>query len=310
MSQILVTEPYSLASLAQLQANGHHVLTQGPDPHSVAEVALIRSRTRVDAEFLSKHPQLKLVVTATSGFDHIDWRAAQERGVVVAHTPEANAQSTAELTLGLLISFERQILQANKNVRGNKWRDGLQRPRGLAGHTLGIVGLGRVGRRVAQMAETFQMRVIAYDPYIEDFANTTRTGFIELLREADYVSLHVPLTKETLHLLNKPTFAEMDPNAILLNTCRGPVVEENDLLLALDERVIAGAAMDVIEREPPPPGHRILSHPRLLLTPHIGAFTDSAWERASLEAVGKVIEFTSGKPLTNTLPLDLPWFDR
>lgn len=306
MSQILVTEPYSLPALAQLQANGHHVTNKPQE----AEAALIRSRTTVDSHFLDKHPKLKLIVTATSGFDHIDWRECEKRGITAAHTPEANAQAAAELTLGLLVSAERHILQANKNVRGNKWREGLKRPRGLEGHTLGIVGLGRIGRRVALMAQTLQMKVIAYDPYIEDFGNAARSGFIELLRESDYVTLHVPLTKETLHLMNNPTFAEMDPHAMLINTCRGPVVDENDLLAALDDGTIAGAAMDVIEREPPPPGHRILTHPKLLLTPHIGAFTDRAWERASWAAVDKVNQFMSGKRISDTLPLDLPWFER
>ena len=135
-----------------------------------------------------------------------------------------------------------------------------------------------------------------------------RLGFIELLRSADYVTLHVPLTKETKHLLNQPTFKEMQAEAVLINTCRGPVVDENDLMVALDEGTIAGAAMDVIEREPPPAGHRLLTHPKLLLTPHIGAHTDSAWEKASLEAVEKVLAFARGEALKDTLPLATPWF--
>jgi D-3-phosphoglycerate dehydrogenase len=300
---ILVTEPYSIPAIAQLQAAGHKIV------EGKAEIALIRSRTRIDAHFLDQHPDLKLVVTATSGFDHIDWRETKKRGIVCAHTPEANAAAAAELTLGLLIAAERQLLPAHKNVRNGQWREHLKRPRGLEGHTLGVIGLGRIGLRVARLAALLDMRVIVYDPYIEDFHGFTRTGFIELLRESDYVTLHVPLTKETKHLLNQPTFGEMNSDALLINTCRGPVVDENDLMTALDDGTIAGAAMDVIEREPPPPGHRLLKHPKLLLTPHIGAFTDRAWERASLAAVQKALQFARGETLSDTLPLSTPWFD-
>ena len=124
--------------------------------------------------------------------------------------------------------------------------------------------------------------------------NIERLSLIETLKANDYISLHVPLTKETKHLLNQPTFGEMQGEAVLINTCRGPVVDENALLTALDEGTIRGAAVDVIEREPPPKGHRVLTHPKLLLTPHIGAFTDSAWEKASLAAVDKGLEIRPG----------------
>jgi D-3-phosphoglycerate dehydrogenase len=233
---------------------------------------------------------------------------------VTAFTPEANAASAAELTMMLMLAWERDLIGARTNVRGNHWRQGLTRPHGLSGQALGIIGLGRIGRRVATLAKAFGMRISAYDPYVapevfeEAFAE--RMSFIELLKANDYVTLHVPLTKETKHLLNNPTFEEMQGEAVLINTCRGPVVDENALITALDEGTIRGAAMDVIEREPPPKGHRVLSHPKLLLTPHIGAFTESAWEKASNEAVDKALAFTGGKALTDTLPLDVAWFDR
>lgn len=307
--KVAILEPYSASSQAQLLANTKIEITTDL---TQAEAVLIRSKTQIDEHFFKKAPNVRLVVTATSGFDHIDWRETQKRNVTAAHTPEANAHATAELTFALLLAYERQIIQAHKSVKTNQWRGELQRPRGLQGHMLGIVGLGRVGSKVAKMAQAFGMNVQAYDPYIQDEdwkkAGVERTGFIELLRSSDYVSLHVPLTKETKHLLNQPTFGEMAEDAVLLNTCRGPVVDENDLLTALDDGTIAGAAMDVIEREPPPAGHRILSHPKLLLTPHIGAFTESAWERASQEAVGKVLAYLHGESLRDTLPLQVPWF--
>jgi D-3-phosphoglycerate dehydrogenase len=158
------------------------------------------------------------------------------------------------------------------------------------------------------------MRVSGFDPYVDENVfgrhGIERLSLIETLKANDYVSLHVPLTRETKHLLNQPTFAEMQGEAVLINTCRGPVVDENALLTALDEGTIRAAAVDVIEREPPPKGHRVLTHPKLLLTPHIGAFADSAWEKASQEAVGKVFKFIQGQPVGDTLPLNVPWFER
>lgn len=308
--KVAVLEQYALSSLARLKAAGIEIVPAAEQ----ADILLIRSKTKIDKAFLDRAKDLKLIVTATSGFDHIDWRECQKRGVIVAQTPNANAQSTAELAVGLMIMAERFLLEAVKGVRANKWREGLRRPHGLEGKTLGIIGLGRVGSRVARIASALGMKLQAHDPYIEPERFTEfsceRAGLIELFRTSDIVTLHVPLTKETKHLLNNPTFAEMQAEALLVNTCRGPVVDENDLLKALDEGTIAGAAMDVIEREPPPAGHRLLQHPRLILTPHIGAYTESAWEKASQEAVDKVLQFKSGEKLTDTLPLPTPWFEK
>ena len=308
--KILILESYFINATARLTAGGCEILNT--KDASQAEAILIRSQTRVDDAFLDQHPKVKLIVTATSGFDHINLRATEARNITVAQTPNANAQSTAELTLSLILAAERELFQATKNVRGNKWRQGLNRPHGLEGKLLGIIGLGRVGSRVAAMAQAFGMRVQAHDPYIDEDEfpkkNVERVGLIECLKTSDIVSLHVPLTKETKHLLNNPTFEEMHNDAILINTCRGAVVSENDLMVALDERKIAFAAMDVIEREPPPQGHRLTNHPRLILTPHIGAYTQIAWEKASHEAVDKVLDFKAGKKISDTLPIAAPWF--
>lgn len=311
---VLALESYAVAALSRLRATKGIHLSQSANDLAEAEVILIRSRTKINKEFLERAPKLKLIVSSTSGFDHMDWQEAQKRGVICAHTPEANAIAAAELTMALILAFERELPQAIKNVRGNQWREGLRRPMGLYGQTLGIVGLGRIGSRVAQMAKTFGCKLIGHDPYIDidvfEKLGVERLGFTELLRASDIVTLHVPLTKETKHLMNQPTLNEMQSDAVLINACRGPVVDENDLMVALDEGTIRGAAMDVIEREPPPKGHRLLTHPRLLLTPHIGAFTESAWELASQQAVDQVLKFFNGQSVDNTLPLGTPWFEK
>ena len=310
---VVVLESYSLSALAKLKASDLNISEKTSDLDK-ADAVLIRSHTKIDHDFLEKAPNVKLIVSATSGFDHIDWVECKKRGVICAHTPEANAQSTAELTMTLMLAGERDLPMAIRYVRGNLWRDGLHRPRGLDGKTLGLIGLGRVGSRVARMAQAFGMKLIAHDPYInfENFShlNCLRLGLIEVLKTSDIVSLHVPLTKETEHMLNHATLKEMQNDAVLINTCRGPVVNENDLMAALDDGTIRGAAMDVIEREPPPNGHRLLTHGRLLLTPHIGAFTETAWERASVTAANQVIRLLKGEKILDTLPLSAAWFEK
>lgn len=314
---ILTLENYAIGALSKLKAEtskNNIEITQDPKKLSDAEILLIRSRTKIDEYLIKQAPKLKLVVSATAGFDHMDWQLAQKHGITCAHVPDANAHATAELTLTLILTFEREILQAHKNVRNNQWRDGLNRPHGLENKTLGIIGLGRVGSKVAQMAKPFGAKLLGHDPYIDQQKfkdlQVEPLGFTELLRASDIVTLHVPLTKETKHLLNQPTFQEMQSDAVLINTCRGAVVDENDLMTALDNETIKGAAMDVIEREPPPKGHRLLTHPRLLLTPHIGAFTENAWEKSSQAAVEQVLKYLKGEKVENSLPLSSPWFQK
>ncbi len=314
MTHVLALESYSAAALARLRAEPKVQFSQNVATLATTNALLIRSQTKIDKALLERAPALQFVATATSGFDHIDWRACRERDIVVTHAPQANAQSAAELTLTLLLASARHLLVARKNVHEGQWRKNLIRCDGLEGKELGIVGLGHVGQKVARLAKAFGMELAAYDPYVNDAAFTSlgvrRLSFIEVLKASDFVSLHVPLTSETKHMLNHPTFLEMQAEAVLLNTCRGAVVDENDLLSALDEGTIAGAAMDVIEREPPPPGHRVLSHPKLLLTPHIGAFTNQAWDKGSHEAVEKALKFVNGEEVLDTLPLPVAWFKK
>lgn len=310
---ICLAESYSPAAVALLTAHGHTIL-HGLEHVASCEALLIRSGTKVNKDLLARAPALQVVVSATSGFDHIDWRECRERGVLAAHTPEANASSTAELTLALMLSWTRRLPQATHNVKTHKWRSHLLRGDGLEGKTLGLVGLGRVGSRVARLAQAFGMKVFAHDPYISEEVfqqcQVERLGFIELLRTTDYVSLHVPLTRETKHLINYPTLREMHPQTTLVNVSRGSVVDESEVIVALNENVIAGALLDVLEREPPQNDSKLLTHPKVILTPHIGAHSNSAWEKASLEAAKKIVDFGLGKSLADTLPLKTPWFDQ
>ena len=305
---IFVAEHYATSSLARLKATPS--LTVSEDL-ATCEVILIRSQTAIDKKFLSKAPNLQLVVTATSGFDHIDWRACAEKKITVAYTPEANANSTAELTIFLASALLRKTLSQMDNARAGKWREGLKRGEALEGKTLGIVGLGRVGQRVARLAKAYDMKIVAHDPYVEleAFDGIERLAYVELLRAADIVTLHVPLTKRTKHMINLATLEEMPSGSYIINASRGPCIDESEVLVALRKSHLAGVAFDVLEREPPLASNELLRHPNALLTPHVGAFTHQAFERASNAAVSRVIRFAEGLPISDTLPLSTPWFE-
>lgn len=306
--KILINENYATSSLARIKATPGFSITED---WQEAEVLLIRSQTRVDEKLLAKAPKLRLVVTATSGFDHIDWRACRARNITAAFTPEANAASTAELTIFLMSALLRQTVPQMENARSGKWREGIKRGDALEGKTLGIVGLGRVGFRVARLAQAYDMKIVAHDPYAEKsaFEGVERMAFVELLRAADVVSFHVPLTKQTKHMINLATLGEMPSGGYILNMSRGACIDESEVLVALRKQKLAGVAFDVMEREPPLASNELLRHPSVLVTPHVGAFTTQAFEKASNAAVDRVIRFSQNQSISDTLPLSTPWFE-
>lgn len=308
-----MTEGYCPESLAFLKTLPEVELLD--EKHeSEAEILLIRSHTKISEKFLDSHPNLKLIVTATSGFDHINWSACEKRGIACAYCPEANVDSAAEHTLFMILSLMKRANQQYRSLRSGLWKQGLLRPELLKGKTLGLVGLGRIGQRVAELSSAFGVHLIAHDPYqdqsIFEKYQVERKGFTEILKESDVVSLHVPLTSETRHMINGSTLSEMSEQAWLVNASRGGVVEENDLILALRNGVIAGAALDVFSKEPLDANSFLLKEPQLFLTPHTGGYADEAWEKASMEAVKKVKAFLLKKNISDSLPLATPWFKK
>jgi glyoxylate reductase len=235
----------------------------------------------VDAElFDAAGPQLRIVAQHAVGFDNVDLEAATERGVVVTNTPDVLTGATAEFTLALLLALVRRVVEGDRLVREGgswAWEPTAMLGRGLAGRTLGLVGLGRIGREVGRLAEAFGMRVV----------HASRSGGLplaEVLAEADVVSLHVPLTEATRHLIDAAALERMRPDALLVNTSRGPVVDEAALADALEAGRIAGAALDVFEREPEVEP-RLLSLPNVVLTPHVASATVEAREAMGMLCV-------------------------
>jgi phosphoglycerate dehydrogenase-like enzyme len=230
------------------------------------------------------------VIAYGAGYDHIDVEVAAKRGVLVCNCQGENAQAVAEMTFGLLLCLSRKIHLSDRYIREDHWKrtESAALPewvmgRELQGKIIGIIGLGQIGSRVARIARGFEMKILAYDPYARAQGSilVENTGLEGLLSRADIVTLHVPLTPATEKMINGRTLAAMKPNALLVNTSRGKVIDESALLEALQEKRIGGAALDVFANEPISGNHPFAKLENVVLSPHIGAMTHEAAERLS-----------------------------
>lgn len=306
--KVFIAEKFAINARAILQSHPSIELTE-----NLAEAAglIIRSRTKIDATYLEQAKNVKVIITSTSGFDHIDLTETEKRKITVMYTPDANAISAAEHTWALLLSLLRFIPAADRSMRSGAWTRDLFNGFELAGKTLGIIGLGRIGTRMAMIAKGFSMDVVAFDPYQEDNVfqklQLGRSSYEEVLKSADILTFHVPLTKETKNMFNQNHAEYISPKTILLNTSRGGVVNELDLVAMLEQNKLAGAALDVFEKEPIARDSRLFKAPRLILTPHLGALTVDAFEKSSMEAAQLMIGFFLSNAVRNTLPLVNNW---
>ncbi len=307
-NKVFIAEKFAVHARAILQAHPNIELTENL---SEAEALIIRSRTKIDANFLDQAALLKVIVTSTSGFDHIDLDETQKRKITVMYTPDANAISAAEHTWSLLLSLLRFVPSADRSMRGGAWTRELFNGFELAGKTLGIIGLGRIGTRVAMIAKGFSMTVVAFDPYQEDDVfkklDLGRSSYEEVLKSSDILTFHVPMTKETRNMFNQSHAEYISPKTVLVNTSRGGVVNELDLVTMLVQNKLAAAALDVFEKEPLARDSKLFKAPRLIMTPHLGALTTDAFEKSSMEAAHLIINFFLGNAVRNTLPLVNNW---
>ena len=258
-----------------------------------------RERTRFTADVFATLPNLELLCNTGAHAAHIDMQAAKAAGVKVVLAPGANprvsGRSTAELTIGLMQAVMRRIPQCDHELRSGRWHQSLGEV--LHGKTLGIVGLGRVGRQVARLAAAFGVKVLAWSPTLTP-ARAKRMGadyraLDGLLRDADIVSIHASLTRQTVGLMNGGRFALLKPTAYLVNTSRGAIVDERALIHALSNRRIAGAALDVFEREPLPANHPLTKLDNVVLTPHIGWPADLTYEEFASDCANKILTYLS-----------------
>jgi D-3-phosphoglycerate dehydrogenase len=318
MVKVLITERFALHSLVQMQTDSRfhivHDMQWFQKPKGTwndIEALVIRSQTKVDQKLLEVFPNLKVVITATAGFNHIDIELCQARGIQLSHCPSSHTASTAELTWALLLACARRLIEAQKAVQLGDWDRNKILGVELHGKTFGVVGLGRVGSHVARIAQAFGMRVMAFDPYQDDSYfnhNIERVSLEELLTQADVVSLHVPLTKETWHMLGEMFLESLSPHAILLNTCRGPVVHEKALVHLLQANKVGAVGLDVFEYEPLARDSKLLQFQNVVTSPHVGASTREAFEKASQEAYQKLQRYLEKQALGDELPPKVAWY--
>ena len=254
---------------------------------------VVRSRTKVTKEVIEAGKALKAIVRAGVGLDNIDVAYAKEKGVQVLNTPSASTQSVAELTIAYLMALARNIPQMTASMKAGKWEKKTFLGSEVAGKTLGLIGSGRIGKAVADRAAALGMSVVAYDPYVNELKGISLMDLDNLLKEADYISLHVPHTEETHNILNTDTFQKMKDGVRIINCGRGGTIDEKALTQAIQDGKVAGVALDVYAEEPLSDS-QLYSLDQVIGSPHIGAGTSEAKERVGQEAAQNVIEALKG----------------
>ncbi|MDH4226645.1 MAG: phosphoglycerate dehydrogenase [Deltaproteobacteria bacterium] len=265
----------------------------------------VRSRTKVTAEILEAATNLKVVGRAGTGVDNIDVPAATKKGVVVMNTPGGNTVTTAEHAIAMMVSLARHIPQATASMKRGQWEKKKYEGTELTGKTLGILGVGNIGSVVANRAQGLKMNVIAYDPFISTEAaekmGITLVSLIELYEKSDFLSIHVPLLKETKNIVNKEAFDKMKKGVKLINCARGGIVNEQDLLEAIKNKKVAAAALDVFEQEPPPKDHPLLALEEVIMSPHLGASTFEAQENVAIAVAEQMVDYLTTGTVRNAV---------
>ena len=266
------------------------LLEQIPD----ADLVFIRSATSIDKEVIDAGVNLKIIARCGVGLDNVDIIEATKRGIHVTNSPEANIISVAELTVGLIIAGARNLIQGNNSLKQKKWDRSALTGIELYEKTLGFVGFGRVARLVASRMESFGMKIVFFDPYIDESTqNETKMELDELLQKSDVVSLHVVKNKETINLISKEKLSLMKQDAIIINTSRGGVVDESEVLRLVDNGKLFSAALDVYEQEPPEYTKQLTESDSITL-PHLGASTREAQLKAGSDTVQNVMSILNG----------------
>jgi len=312
---IVLAEPFEDSAVRRLQAHGRVIVLERCDELSLqralrkCDALLIRTYARVTENVLSAADRLRVIGRAGVGMDNVDLHAAAKRNITVVYTPAASTDAVADLTVGLILDLLRGVTAGDGLVRGGRFREAREL---LVGHdlyelTVGIIGMGRIGRAVGRrLRNGFRPTVLFNDvvsPGHLDFV-AAPVSKEELFQRSDIITLHVPLTELTRNMMNETTLAQCKPGAMLVNTARGAVVDAAALSRALGEGRIGGAALDVFDPEPPPQGHPLLSAPNAILTPHIGARTREGLSRMN-DVVEDVIRVLEGKaPLFPAVPMD------
>jgi D-3-phosphoglycerate dehydrogenase len=317
MWRVLVSDQLSEEGLAALRGDNQVevVVKTGLAPEELkqeiaeAHALLVRSATKVTAEVIAAGAKLMVIGRAGVGVDNIDVPAATRRGIVVCNSPEGNTVAAAEHTWALILALARSIPAASASVAAGEWKRSAFMGVELFNKTLGVIGLGKIGREVALRAAAFGMRVVADDPFVSaDQAARLGTEIValpELLARSDFITIHVPLNRDTRHLLDAAALAQVKPGVRIINCARGGIVDEAALARAIEEGRVAGAGLDVFEKEPPADSS-LLGLSNVVLTPHLGASTEEAQLKVAVDVAQQVLDVLHGRPArsaVNVLPV-------
>ncbi|MCD6518436.1 MAG: phosphoglycerate dehydrogenase [Anaerolineae bacterium] len=311
---ILVTETLSEAGLQYLRKHAQVDVKKGLSAEELLQVIkeydalIVRSRTQVTAEIIAAGNKLRVIGRAGTGVDNIDVEAATNRGIVVVNAPTGNSNAVAEHTIALILTLARRLYSAISSLKEGRWEKGTLQGIEVRGKILGLVGLGRIGSLVASKARGLEMQIIAFDPYISPeraaSSGVKLTSLDELLSQADFISIHTPLTPQTRGMIGAEQLALVKPSAYIINCARGGIIDEQALAAALKEGRIAGAALDVFEVEPAI-GNELVRLPNVIATPHLGASTAEAQASVALDVARSVIDVLEGRIPSN--PVNVPY---
>ncbi|GAB2718471.1 phosphoglycerate dehydrogenase [Paenibacillus thermoaerophilus] len=313
MFKVLVSDPISdmgiqkLYDAADVQVDKKTGLSEDELAAIIGEydALLVRSQTRVTRRIMEAGTRLKVVGRAGVGVDNIDLTAATDRGIVVINAPDGNTITTCEHTFAMMMALARHIPQAYAKTISGVWDRKSFLGVELRGKTLGVVGLGRIGSEVAKRAKAFGMNILGYDPFMSE-ERAEKLGIKlasvdEIVRTADFMTVHTPLTPETRHMIGRKQFEVMKKGMRIINCARGGIIDELALVEAIDQGIVAGAAFDVFEEEPPKPDHPFLHHPKIIVTPHLGASTVEAQENVAIDVSEEVLHVLRDEPFKNAV---------
>ena len=320
--RVLVADKLSKVGIdwLEMQSDVEVDVNAGLPPAELAKIVgdydgmIIRSGVKVTAEALANPGNLKCIARAGVGVDNVDVPVATAKGIIVMNTPGGNTLSTAELALALMLGLSRKIAPANASLLSGQWDRKAYQGTQLAGKTLGVVGMGRIGRAVARRAAAMDMRVLGCDPFFSGKPEGVEVEMVkdlqELCKRADYITVHVPKNPDTLGMIGAEQFAAMKPTARVINAARGGIIDPEALLAALNEGKIAGAALDVYLKEPPESEAEkgLIAHPNVLAVPHLGASTEEAQEQVALDAAEQLVGALRGGEVRNAI--NAPGFDK
>ncbi len=312
--KVLVTDPLEQEGIQILKDQGFEVKETGKlTPEQLCEIIedydaiIVRSATKITAEVIKKSSRLKIIGRAGVGLDNIDVEAATRAGIIVMNAPEGNTLSVAEHTIAMLLALVRNIPAADLSLKSGRWEKKKYIGAELYNKTLGIIGLGRIGRRVAVIAESFGMKVLGYDPYIDrnemEGSKIKLISFTGLLKQSDVITLHIPFNNSTHHLIGEEAFAAMKDGVRIINCSRGGIVDEEALARYIASGKVKGAAIDVFEKEPPTADNPLLKMEQVIVSPHLGASTKEAQVNVAQQLASQIVSALTKKVVVNAVNL-------